>query len=329
MMSIEAYYPLLLLTLLLVEEGYIMLARRYNIVDRITERGSNKYPSVYGGGIIFYIAALLSILINPTSQPIEGWFLAGLSLVALISMIDDIKNIKQLPRLLVHFLAVALLFVQCGLFTAYPWWILAIAMVFCVGTINAYNFMDGINGMTALYSLVVLIALSYINQYLLSQPFISSVLLHSVTLAVLIFAFYNVRGKARCMAGDVGAISIAFIIVYALVKLILATGNICYLALLLVYGVDTTLTIVHRIILRHNIAQPHRMHVYQILANEYGWSHLAVSLLYMMLQVVVFVGLLFTPATLQLAYFFAVLALLSVAYIAFICRHFYSRHKRA
>ena len=100
----------------------------------------------------------------------------------------------------------------------------------------------------------------------------------------MVFNVYNFRRKARCFAGDVGSVSIAFILIFLLGKLILTSGNIVYLFFLTLYGVDSVLTIIHRIYLKENIFDAHRKHFYQVLANEGGVSQLKVATGYSVVQ---------------------------------------------
>lgn len=323
MESASMYYPLLIFLLFGAEELYFRIADKFNIIDRPNERSSHRRVTLRGGGIIFWIGVLLYFLFHPAHFAEQGWFFAGLTLICGVSFIDDVRGVKQLPRLAVHFSAMLLLFVQWHLFGGEPWWYILVALVFCTGTINAYNFMDGINGITGGYSFVMLLSLAYINNYVLPVMFVSETLLHTVTLSVLVFCFYNFRAKARCFAGDVGSVGIAFILIYLLGRLVLVTHNLAYLALLLVYGVDSVLTIVHRIMLHENIGEPHRKHLYQILANELHWSHTSVSLLYMAVQLLLTAGFLVTPQACQYGYFFAALFLLCAVYVWFMRKYFH------
>lgn len=143
--------------------------------------------------------------------------------------------------------------------------------------------MDGINGITGGYSLVVLAALAYINKEIV-PGFVNQDLIVTVLCAVLVFNFFNFRKKAKCFAGDVGSVSIAFIILFLIGKLIIETENFSWMILLVVYGVDSVLTIVHRVMLHENIGQPHRKHLYQIMANELKVPHVVVSSIYMVTQ---------------------------------------------
>lgn len=328
MESVSMYYPLVIFLLFCAEELYFRIADKCDIIDRPNERSSHSRVTLRGGGIVFWTGVLLYFLFYPSRLAEQGWFMAGLTLICGVSFMDDVRGVKQLPRLAVHFAAMLLLFVQWHLFGGEPWWYIVVALVFCTGTINAYNFMDGINGITGGYSLVILVSLAYINNYVLPVMLLPEVLLHTVTLSVLVFCFYNFRSRARCFAGDVGSVGIAFILVYLLGSLVLATHNLAYLTLILVYGVDSVLTVVHRILLHENIGMPHRKHLYQILANELHWRHTSVSFLYMAVQALLTAGFLMMPQSCQYGYFFAALALLCVVYVWFMRRYFHLHTRR-
>ena len=135
-------------------------------------------------------------------------------------------------------------------------------------------------------------------------------------LALLVFNFFNFRKKAKCFAGDVGSLSMAFIVVFALGKLIFHTGDVTYIMFLALYGVDAVLTIFHRIMLHENLGQAHRKHIYQLMANELKIPHLAVSSLYAILQLIISFGLILLPINHWL-YSMVILLLFSFLYIVF------------
>jgi len=151
-----------------------------------------------------------------------------------------------------------------------------------IGIVNAYNFMDGINGITGLYSIAVLASLQYVN--LSYGNFVHPDLIWYPMIASIVFLFFNYRKRARCFAGDVGSVAIAFWIVTLLLLLIIKTENLIWLGFLMVYGVDAVMTILHRIRLKQNIMEAHRLHFYQILANEKKMPHRLVSLIYFAVQ---------------------------------------------
>ncbi len=321
-MSDQLYYPILIIMLFGIEELYFYIARKYNIIDKPNNRSSHTQVTLRGGGIIFVIGVVLYMVLHPAMMISDVWFGIGLILISAISFIDDVRGVGRLSRLAIHLVSMLLLIVQWQLYDA-AWWYIIVALFFSIGTINAYNFMDGINGITGGYSLVLLVSLSYINLYQLPQPFVSEELLHTITLAVLVFCFYNFRRKAKCFAGDVGSVSIAYIIIFVLGLLILATRDLSYLTLLMVYGVDSVLTICHRIMLGENIGEPHRKHAYQILANELKVPHVIVSMSYMAIQALVNIGYFLTPVDKRYYYFVIALFLLSMVYIIFMQKYFY------
>lgn len=144
--------------------------------------------------------------------------------------------------------------------------------------------MDGINGITGLYTLAVLLPMIYVNNYV--QTFTQNDFLLFPLLASVVFLFFNFRKQAKCFAGDVGSVSIAFWIVTLLLLLIIETQNLIWIGFLLVYGVDAVCTILHRIYLKQNIMEAHRLHFYQILANECKTDHREVSMIYFGAQLI-------------------------------------------
>ena len=281
------YYLLILVLLFLAELFYFRIADKCNIIDKPNERSSHTRITLRGGGIIFYLGALTFFLTNQFEYP---WFILALTLITFISFIDDIRSTSQGVRLVFHFTAMALMFYQWGLFSL-PWWTLLVTLIVCTGIINAYNFMDGINGITGGYSLVILVSLAYVNAEVIS--FTEQSFIYTMICSVLVFDFFNFRKRAKCFAGDVGSVSIAFVVLFLIGSLILQTKDFSWLVLLVVYGVDSVLTIVHRLLLHENIGLPHRKHLYQIMVNELRIPHVVVSLVYMIVQIVIIIGYLY------------------------------------
>jgi UDP-N-acetylmuramyl pentapeptide phosphotransferase/UDP-N-acetylglucosamine-1-phosphate transferase len=279
-MSAIISYLIVLVLLLAAELFYFRIADRFNIIDKPNERSSHNYITIRGGGIIWWVAALLFLLFHFSSQGL--WFFAGITLIAGVSFWDDVQNLGQKVRLLFHLLAMSCAFYLAGVFGVYPWWAIVIAYIVFIGIVNAYNFMDGINGITGLYSLAVLGSLQYVN--LSYGNFVHPDLIWYPMIASVVFLFFNFRKRARCFAGDVGSVGIAFWIVTLLLLLIMKTSNLIWLGFLMVYGVDAVMTIGHRIWLKQNIMEAHRLHFYQILANERKVPHRVVSLIYFAVQ---------------------------------------------
>jgi len=275
-------YTILGLVLMILMLLYFKVADKFNIIDKPNQRSSHTEITLRGGGIIFWFSALLYFVQHFQNN---YFFFTGITLVSLVSFWDDIQNLSNKIRISVHFISITLIFYDLGLFNLVPLWGVIIAYVLAIGLINAYNFMDGINGITGLYTLVVMGSLLYVNTKI--QLFTDGNFIKYAMIASLVFLFFNYRKKAKCFAGDVGSIAIAFWIIYLVLKLILITNSVIWLLFLAVYGVDAICTILHRLYLKQNIFEAHRLHFYQVLSNEYKIQHRLVSLYYALAQIVI------------------------------------------
>jgi len=309
-------YAIIFVLLVLLELAYFRVADRFNIIDKPNLRSSHTSITLRGGGIVFLFGAWIYAAFFGLDY---GWFLLGLTLVGLVSFADDIHSLPDSARLVVQFAAMFLMFYQFGILNWHDWWIVLIALIVCVGITNAYNFMDGINGITGGYSLAVLAPLIYLNKQL---DFIDMPMLYVTGLSLLVFCFFNFRKKAKCFAGDVGSISIAFILLFALGKLILQTGDFAYIIFLAVYGADSVLTICHRIQLRENLGKAHRKHAYQLMANELKIPHVQVSLLYMVIQLAISFGMIFSPIN-HYVYLGIAIIVLMITYLLFMKKNYH------
>lgn len=256
---------------------YFKIADYYNIIDKPNKRSSHSQITIRGGGIVFPLSVMLFLIFNGFQYPYFG---LGVVLISIISFLDDRLTLSTKPRLAVHLISVGLILIELG-FADFSWvyWLLAFVLV--IGWLNAFNFMDGINGITAFYALAVLLPLYYLN---MNTMFVSNVLIEVTVLSLIVFSFFNARKKAKTFAGDVGSISMGLILAYLIIALLLNAANWAYILLVSVYGIDAVLTIAQRIIKKENIFEAHRSHLYQYLANEAKWSHLMVSLLYAFIQ---------------------------------------------
>lgn len=315
-------YLIIFVLLLAAELVYFRIADKFNIIDKPNERSSHSTIVLRGGGIIFLIGAWVWSAFFGFDYP---WFLAGLTLVAGVSFVDDIRSLPDSVRLVAQFAAAAMAFYQLGILHWSMWWIVLVALIVYVGATNVINFMDGINGITAGYSLAVLLPLMAVN---MDGGYVEQSLIVSTVLASLVFCIFNFRpkGKAKCFAGDVGSIGIAFIMLFLLGNVIIKTEDITWLIFLLVYGVDGCLTIVHRIMLHENLGEAHRKHAYQLMANELKIGHVKVTSLYMVMQLVVSLGFIYLcPDTVlcHWMYLIGALAILAVAYVLFMKKYYH------
>ena len=325
-------YVIVLVLLFLAELFYFKIADKFNIIDKPNERSSHSSVVLRGGGIIFS----LSMVVWAVLMAVQGdWsvvvsylpFLGGLLLISGVSFWDDVQSLPDSVRLVVQFVAMGLMFWSMGILHWNMWWVVLIALIVCVGATNVINFMDGINGITAGYSLAVLVPLMLVNERdsslaLRMTQYIEPSYLVVAIMGVLVFCVFNFRpkGKAKCFAGDVGSIAIAFIMLFAIGRLVVMTQDVTYLIFLLVYGVDGCLTICHRIMLHENLGEAHRKHAYQLMANELKIGHVKVTMLYMVMQLVVSLGFIYLCPDTILAhwlYLLGAVGVLAVAYVLF------------
>ena len=334
-------YSIIFVLLLVAELVYFRIADKCNIIDKPNQRSSHSTIVLRGGGIIFMIGAWVWSAFFGFDYP---WFLAGLTLVAGVSFVDDIHSLPDSVRLVAQFAAAAMAFYQLDILHWDMWWIVLVALIVYVGATNVINFMDGINGITAGYALAVLVPLGLLNtnyrelatnlttnySSIVSSDgvFVAQSLIFTTIIAAIVFCIFNFRpkGKAKCFAGDVGSIGIAFIMLFLLGNVIMKTGDITWLIFLLVYGVDGCLTIIHRIMLHENLGEAHRKHAYQIMANELKIGHVKVTLLYMAMQLVVSLGFIYLCPDNVLChwmYFVGALVVLAIAYVLFMKRYYH------
>ena len=312
--------------LVIAELVYFRIADKCNIIDKPNERSSHKTIVLRGGGIIFTIGLWIWSIVFGFQYP---WLLAGVTLAAGISFVDDIHSLPDSLRLVVQFTAMFFVFQEIGLLHWDMWWVVPIALIAAVGGTNIFNFMDGINGITAAYSLAMLAPIALVNSSGLTvNGFIEPSYLIVAVIGVLVFSLFNFRprGKAKCFAGDVGSIGMALILVFCVGRLMMATGDISWIVLFLVYGVDGVLTICHRIMLHENLGQAHRKHAFQLMANELKMSHVTVSLIYMGLQLAVSLGFIYLiPNTIVAHWIYLVTAglVLAVAYVLFKMKYYH------
>ena len=277
--------------LLVLELLYFRIADKFNIIDKPNHRSSHTQITLRGGGVVFPIAFLLfaasyffreNSILSPQNYLIFG---IGLLAICTISFIDDILDLSSKIRLVFHFLSVSLLLYFINAFQLLPIWAIPFLYILIIGILNAYNFMDGINGITGLYSMVILGSLLYVNQYVIEFTDINFIIYPLI--ACLVFLFFNFRKKAKCFMGDIGSMGIAFWVLGLLGLLIIKTQELKYLLFLTVYGVEVVLTILQRLKSKENIFEAHRRHLYQLFSNEKKISHLIVSSVYAFLQLLI------------------------------------------
>ena len=331
-------YIIIFVVLFALEVCYFKVADRFNIIDKPNQRSSHTRIVLRGGGIIFTIALWIWSIWSGFDYP---WMLAGVTLAAGISFIDDIHSLPDSLRLVTQFASMFLVFQEVGLlfggassvYSLGDWLVQGLivlaALIVAVAGTNIFNFMDGINGITSGYALAMLIPLYLKNEALSvksGEGFVDGSLLIVMMLSSLVFCFFNFRTKAKCFAGDVGSIGMALIMVFCLGRLMYVTGDITWIVFYLLYGLDGMLTICHRIMLHENLGQAHRKHAYQLMANELKIPHVVVSGIYMVLQLVFsLVAIYVVPDTLTAHWIYLVVSgtLVTLAYILFKMKYYH------
>ena len=285
-------YIILFLFLVMFEKIYFKLAMRYKIIDKPNVRSSHTVVTLRGGGIVYWFAAVIFFIFHPIGNIL---FVIGISLISFISFLDDVRTLNIKIRLVAQLISISMIFYSFqlqGVSSFYTSVFFIIAAYFIsLGIVNAYNFMDGINGMTGLNTLLFFATCLYVNEYVFTFVHVDFLIFPIV--ASFVFLIFNFRKKAMCFAGDIGSVCIAFWIIFVLCKMIVISNSFVWLLLLVVYCIETGCTIIQRIYLRQNILKAHRIHLFQILSNEYHLDQRLVSCLYASFQLLLSVFMIY------------------------------------
>ena len=288
-------YIITIVVLVLLLQLYFPLARKRNMLAGVNHRSSHSQPVVTGAGFIFFFSYIAYAVYRAcyAAEPFPWFFFIGLTILSIISFIDDLEEVWFLWRLMVQIVAIALMMWQVQIETnsmymvhAATFWMSVVMMWgFSIGLLNMYNFMDGLNGMLGSLVLSSLIPMWLINNYVVKYA--DNELLYFTLIPTLIFMFYNARKQAKCFSGDVGAITVGFVMTYLLLKLMVNSRSFVYLSLYTMIFVEAGLTILQRLFAGENIFQPHRIHLFQLLCNEGKRNHVLVSSFYGGIQLII------------------------------------------
>ena len=305
-------YIFYLLLLFALSWGYFKIARKYEIVDLPNHRTMHSDATIRGGGIVIFVGVLVhSLFLKEPSY----YFAMGLCLIGITGFLDDLIDLSSKIRLVFQVLSMLFIVAELSMWS-HNIFIIGLVVLIGVGVLNAYNFMDGINGITGGYSFVTILTLAYVNNYI--HVFVPNEFLFFMLISLLVFNFFNFRKRAVCFAGDVGSLSIAFIVIYLITKLVDATNQLVYILFLTLYGIDTIFTLIQRLALKENIFEAHRLHLFQVGISKTGGSHLYMSLIYIVVQIIINIIVIITiPMTIldQMLYLGILLSILSLVYI--------------
>lgn len=302
---------ILFAALFFIEKGYIWIARKKKIEDSPEVRSSHTIVTVRGGGIVFVIAMLAYFIYAGFPYP---YFFIGLTVLSIISFIDDIHSLSPKTRLVCQMIAMSLIALQIS---SSSFGIMLLIIFLSTGVVNVVNFMDGINGMLCGVSFVSLAFLLLIDYEIIK--FMDPLIIWSIFIANLVFCCFNFKKSADCFAGDIGSMSMGYILFFLVLKLIWTSNNIGWAVLLAPFLIDGFLTIAHRILLRENILLPHRKHAYEIMANELHIPHLVVSGIYMLIQTICALIFIWQPT---ITVFIVEMCVLSLMYLLFKAKYY-------
>ncbi|ELC7322330.1 glycosyltransferase family 4 protein [Stenotrophomonas maltophilia] len=252
-------------------------ALRQQLFDQPGERRSHSVATPRGGGIAIVISLLVTagvaMWIWPAATPSLLLASLGLVLVAGIGWWDDHRPLPAMRRLMVHFIAAALLAALVKVHGG-SWLLAVLVLLFTASLINIWNFMDGINGIAASQAIVVALGLAPV------LPWPYSLAAVALGLACLGFLPFNFP-RARIFMGDVGSGALGYAVAVVLAIASLKT-DIHWILLLVpasAFLVDAGFTLLARIISGQRWMEPHTQHVYQR-AVQAGASHAQVTGMY-------------------------------------------------
>ena len=283
------------------------LIRRYalrkELIDVPNERSSHTQPTPRGGGLAIVLVTLCGLLTYGLLFFVEYrllilFYAFGVGLIATVSWFDDLQTLPNRVRFAVHSLAAILAIIGLGYWDELSvpllgqvhldWVGLPITFLWIVGLTNAYNFMDGIDGIAGSQAVVAGLGWAIIG-YFTDLPFVSilGALLAATSLGFLIHNW----PPARIFMGDVGSAFIGFSFACLAIMGANSKPSLGIAGVLLVWPFvfDTIFTFFRRLKNRENVFAAHRSHLYQRLVIA-GYSHRTVTLIYMGLDVM---GLLF------------------------------------
>ncbi len=262
------------------------------MLDLPGERHSHRVATPRGGGLGIVLAILLASCIFPGDLVTPGFWwhclAPGFMSLAFLGLLDDRFSLSVILRLFVQ-LAASFYLLVC--FQQSGWsvdsWLWIAATLFLVWMTNLYNFMDGSNGMAATQAVFAGLVIAV----LLYQSGDTSAALLAASLAAACVGFlpWNL-GNARVFMGDVGSISLGYLIAGLLLYGVMQEAFSAAVAwlVMLVFLCDSTLTLLARVIKGERWYTPHKQHIYQRLIAD-GWSHAQVMWLYQLINLLLVV----------------------------------------
>jgi Fuc2NAc and GlcNAc transferase len=292
-----------------------------SLMDHPNERSSHKTVTPKGGGIGILAAFLFCSLYTKISYWL--WFPA-LS-VSLLGLFSDRFEISPQPRLIIQFVAgiITVLGIERFHVNEINEILLIVFFIFyIVGTANYYNFMDGIDGIAGITGIVGFGLMAIYTSSTGSEKYFVTLPI-TISIACLGFLPFNIP-KAKVFMGDVGSILLGF--VFAVMVAYLSKSFldfVCLAGFLFPFYADELTTMIIRIKDGEKLSHPHRRHLYQLLANEYGIQHWKVSFGYGLLQLLIGISVLILKSVGSMA----VISVLILYFCTFTILSFILRNK--
>jgi UDP-N-acetylmuramyl pentapeptide phosphotransferase/UDP-N-acetylglucosamine-1-phosphate transferase len=279
-------------------------SHRRKIFDVPNERSSHTTPTPRGGGIIIVLVCLIFYTINTNfvSHNFSWSYLLGATLVALVSWLDDVFDISFVWRILVHCAAALLVILTLGFFeeiylplagkTEFGFFGAILTFFWIVWLTNAYNFMDGIDGIAGMQAITAGIGWLIVGEHLGFNEigFYGGV----IACSSLGFLIHNWQ-PAKIFMGDVGSAFLGYS--FAVLPLLAKNKSsdnypllpVIAVGLVFLFVSDTLITFFGRILKGERIWQAHRRHLYQRFVIK-GFSHRFVTLFYSFISFI-FIGI--------------------------------------
>ena len=273
------------------------LLLRFGVVDWPNARSSHSHPTVRGGGV----AILLSVVVVgavglplSASSCVLGTMLLLAVVLGIVAFIDDLRCLPAAFRFACHAVSAAGLLVALHLTQpnegmARFLFVAALAFMWVTGYTNAFNFMDGINGLATAQALIGGVGTALLGGLSLGE-FSSPPVLFSLVIAGAALGFLPLNfPKARMFMGDVGSVPLGFLLSGVVLWVAKIAGWWLLVPLTLVHAnfvLDTGITLFRRIARGERWYEPHREHFYQRLVRA-GRSHTFATGCEMALQAIV------------------------------------------
>mgnify|MGYP001310093411 FL=1 len=254
--------------------------KRRSILDLPNQRSSHQQPTPRGGGIAVMIVIAICWSVPALNSPIAAALLVGALLLAIVSWIDDLKTVKIIVRLSAQFAAVIL-----GLFfldnegyllqgLAPKWLDRVFAALVWVWFINLFNFMDGIDGIASIETMIISFGLTILS---ITFPSIAPEPWLSLSILGVATGFLKSNWPpAKLFLGDVGSIPLGYILGGLLLVVAMRGAWQVALILPLYFLLDSTITLCRRLLRLEPIWRAHKEHFYQQAVSA-GKSHAEVT----------------------------------------------------